>query len=222
MAPSLADVLIDFGKQAPPAPASGFTPDGDLDFDFPQQPFDMPEIEPEPEPDPGPDVETLVAEAVAAALAEQAERLRAEGEAALEAERERHAAELASFQAELGAGMGERLRSGLAGLEERLIDLTASVTARVLGPVLSTDLQKRAIASLAESIREALREPGAVRIRARGPMSLLDALEKALGDQAARVEFTEGDGLDVAVAVEESLYETRLAEWSASIAEVLE
>lgn len=213
---SLADVLTDFGKPdlAAPLPAAG------LDFDFPQQPFEMPE--PEPEPEPGPDVEAMIAEAVAAAEAALAARLEAEASEALAAERERHAEEIASLQASLGEHAGEALLARIAELEERLVDLTASVTARILGPVLSADLQKRAIADLGRVIREALREPGAVRIRVRGPMSLVEALRQALGEAAARVEFAEADGLDLTVAVEDSLFETRLAEWSASISEVLE
>jgi hypothetical protein len=218
MAPSLADALIDFGKAAPAPAAGDFAIDNAFDFDFPEQPFEMPE----PEPDPGPDMEALIAEAVAEALAEQAARLEAESDAALAAERERHASEIAALQAAMGTESGEKLSAEMTGLEERLVDLTTSVTARILAPVLSADLQRRAIASLDATIREALRESGAVRIRVRGPMSLTEALESSLGDHAARIEFAQGDGLDVTVAIEESLFETKLGEWSVSVSEILE
>lgn len=222
MAPSLADALIDFGKAPPASAVSDFSVDNAFDFDFPEQPFVMPE----PEPDPGPDTETLIAEAVAEAvsnaLAEQAARLEAEAEAALLAERERHASEIAALQAAMGAECGDKLGAEMTGLEERLVDLTTSVTARILAPVLGADLQRRAVASLDATIREALRESGAVRIRVRGPMSLTEALERSLGDHAARIEFTQGDGLDVTMGIEESLFETKLGEWAVSVSEILE
>jgi hypothetical protein len=50
---------------------------------------------------------------------------------------------------------------------------------------------------------------------------LCDALKAQLGERARQVDFTEASGLDLTAEIDESLFETRLAEWSEALAEVL-
>ncbi|MVA95708.1 hypothetical protein GN330_00385 [Nitratireductor sp. CAU 1489] len=208
---SLADILVDFGKRDEPAP-----------FETPMPDFDMPlGIEPmPPEPD-LPDVDALIAEAVEKAVAEATARLDADHAAALEAERERHVAEVETLQAGLGEDLGAKIRESFDATEKRLLDLTAEVVTRVLGPVLAEDLQRRSVSRLAEIIRTSVRDAETTKIRVHGPMSLYQALEDALGEQARLLEFTESNGLDLSVVLDGSVYETRLSEWSVSAAEVL-
>jgi len=60
-----------------------------------------------------------------------------------------------------------------------------------------------------------------VRIGVRGPLSLFEPLSAALGSRAANLDFTEASGFDLTVTIDETVFETRIAEWSASLSEVL-
>ncbi|RST85845.1 hypothetical protein EJC49_13440 [Aquibium carbonis] len=239
--PTLADLLVDFGKPKPrPAafgdaasagmqmPAFAFSgPAGDeapgFD-DMPGMPFDLADTAFDPSevafeaPTPPPDIDAIVAEAVASAEASLAERLEAEFAERLDARDKAHAEELERLQREAGEATGMRIADEFAALEKRLSACTSDVVARLLAPVLTEDLQRKAVASLVAVIDAAIRDSGAVRIRVRGPLSLFEMLEARLGEHSGRVEFTETQDFDLQVAVDESLYETRLSDWSQSLA----
>lgn len=244
--PTLADLLVDFGKpKAQPSAFGGSAPaiaavpdfgvappagDGPRADDGPTGGLDMPFESPlafgshEPDfalPAPAVDVDAVVAEAVAQAEARLAERLEAEFAERLEARERAHAEELERLQREAGEATGMRIADEFAAIEKRLSAYTSDVVARLLAPVLTEDLQRRAVAGLAAVIGSAVRDSGAVRIRVRGPLSLFEMLEARLGEHSGRVEFTETQDLDLQVAVDESLYETRLSEWSQSLAEAV-
>ena len=76
--------------------------------------------------------------------------------------------------------------------------------------------------SLAQSIRAAVEEHETFRIEVRGPQSLFEALQAALGDQAGNFGFVEAPGFDLSVTIDGNLFETRLSEWSAVLSEILE
>ena len=61
----------------------------------------------------------------------------------------------------------------------------------------------------------------AARIGVRGPLSLFEPLKAALGSRAANLDFAEAPGFDLTVSIDETVFETRIAEWSASLSEVL-
>ncbi len=213
---SLIDHLIDFGDrrqaarpldQAPSlAPVFGETPFG--------------EAEPEAGP-PQPDIDALIADAVAEAESALAERLNAEAEEKLAADRERHAAELASVQEQFAAETSEKLLQQLAEMETRLTELTTTVVARLLTPVLSADVQARAVERLATLISEAVRDSDAVRIHVQGSAALFEALRQHAGDWANSIHFTENGDPDLTVTIDESVYQTRLADWSRAVAETV-
>ncbi|MDN2568600.1 hypothetical protein N1F89_20440, partial [Aquibium sp. A9E412] len=159
--------------------------------------------------------------AVAAAEAALAERLAQAHAAELEAERARHAAEVEDLQRETGRLAGEAIAAGLAAMEQRLTDMATAVAARILGAALSDDLQRRAVDRLAQVIRDAMADREAVRVRVSGPAALIEALKPALGAHAAQVDFAETAGLDLAAQIDDSLYETRLAEWAEAVTEAL-
>ena len=216
---TVADLLVDFGKPAPSGPAFAETPS----FDFEQPEFGEPLDELDlAAPAEEVDVGALVEEAVAKAEAELRDRLEGEFQAALEAEKAAHAEALETLREECGREAGSALREQLAALEERLTSVTSSVTSQLLGPVLTASLQEKSVAILAAIIREAIRDSGAVRIRVCGPLSLFEALEAAVGEHSGRIEFTETDGFDLEVGIDESLYETRLSEWSHALSETLQ
>lgn len=209
---SLADVLIDFGKRDEPKVRAV--------HEFPAfertQPVAAAEID-----DPAPDIDAIVAEAVAKAEAELSTRLEAEHEELLAAERESHAGEIEALNQRLGEELATRIEASFGATEARLLDLTAEVMSRILGTILTDDLQQRSVTQLGSIISAAIREAGTVRVKVRGPLSLYEPLTEKLGDLASMIEFSETSGLDLIVELDEGVYETRLAEWSASAAEVL-
>jgi hypothetical protein len=212
---ALANALKDFGdlrgRVAEPFSANpaGYAPD-----------FAMPAFGDDARQDVE-DTETLIADAVAQAEAALTERLAQEHEQALEAERERHVQEIAALDLRFAEDASARIASGITEMENRVVELTSAVTARLVGMVLSDDLRDRSIARLAETIREAMRDNDAVRIRVRGSQSMFEALQGKLPKHGEHLEFTESAGLDLSVAIDESVFETRLAEWSAALAEAL-
>lgn len=217
---ALANALKDFAapapadhRDAPFAAPMGFPSFTDLDLP------DMPVIS-EPEPDPI-NVDMLVADAVAKAEAAQADRLSREHADALQAERERHAAELNELQEQLAEETSQKILSGIEAMEASVLELTSAVTARILGVVLTDDMRERSIERLAGILRDALADDEAVRIRIRGSLPLFDALKTKLPRYADQFDFAESPNFDLSVTIDDNVFETRLAEWSTVLAEVL-
>lgn len=201
---ALADYLLDFGNGPAPAAVSPVSP-----------------AVVEPQPPSVPDAAAVAAAEMAIAEA----RLRAEmneaAQVALDLERERHAAEMAQLHAELGGVAGARIAAELAEAERRFTALVTTAAARILSSMLSDDLNRRSVDRLAAAIRYAVADRDAVRIRIVGPQSLFESLRGSLGPLAAQCDFTEAPGFDLSVTIDDALFETRLAEWSATIGEAL-
>lgn len=213
---ALAKALKDFGaKPGAIADPYDFGQSFALPVDQAPPVFDEPVFAP-------PDTGALVAEAVAQAEAALAERLAAEHAEALRIERERHAEEVASLQAGFAEEASATIATRLGELEQRLVDLTGAVAARILGGVLTDDLRARSIERLAAIIRDALADDDALRIRVHGNQALFEALRARLERHADQFDFDEGTLLDLTITIDDSVYETRLAEWSAALAETLE
>lgn len=161
------------------------------------------------------------ADAVAEAEAAVTERLEREYEEKLTAERQRHAQELEELQKQLGQKAGETIAARFAEMEQRTVAVTTALTARILGIALTDELQNRAVERLAEIIAQAMKGREAVRISVHGTAFLCDELRKTLGERAGQVDFVESPGLDLSVNIDENIVETRLAEWSETLSEVL-
>ena len=209
---SLADALKDFGVRPPPA-ADPFVMAPELAEPLPAF-EELPVLE-------LPDTDELIVKAVAEAEAAQAERLEQEHAQALQAERDRHAEEITELQKQFANEAGERILASLGEMETRVIELTTTVTARILGVVLTDAVRERSIERLGGLIREALADNEAVRIRINGSLPLYEALKEKLPDHAEQLDFTENTYFDLSVTIDDSVFETRLAEWSAALAEAL-
>ena len=203
---ALFDLLPDFGTRAQRAGQPRATAD--------------PERTPEA-PVPQADIGTLIAEAVAQAEAALEARLSIAHEAALEAERQANAEEARVFLESLGDDVGKAVSLRIDAMEARVTGLVAATVARMIGGIVSDDLQKRSIEALAGAIREAVGDAEAVRIAVHGPLSLFETLKASLGPRAANLDFTETPGFDLTVAIDEAVFETRMAEWSTTLSEVL-
>ncbi|MGJ3264092.1 MAG: hypothetical protein ACFE0R_12740 [Salinarimonas sp.] len=168
------------------------------------------------------EVEARLAEAVAAATAAS----RAEAEARFSEALERRLAEVradaetalgdarAAWAREEGDRLAERVRDGLAGIEERI----AEAAARALAPLLAAAARDRALATLAASVATLLRADPALVLVASGPADLGEALVARLGDAAQAVRFTPADTPDLVVEGEDVVIETRLSDWARRIA----
>jgi hypothetical protein len=175
-----------------------------------------------PQPvDPPLDVEAIVARAVAEAKAATEARLTLAHEAAMEAEREANAAEAKAFLESLGDDVGKTVASHIEAMEAHVGDLVGATVGRIVGGLLSEDLQKRSLEALARAIRESIGDTDAVRVSVRGPQSMFETLKTALGPHAGHLDFTDAPGFDLTVVVDDAVLETRMAEWAAALAEVL-
>ena len=216
---SLAAALKDFG--APPLAAADpfVSPPGfSSEVDFPvSEPFEFPQMPAAQTVD----VDAVIAEAVAQAEAALAERLSDEHAQALQSERDRHAEEVAELHNRFAEEAGAKILQRIEEMENHLIELTSAITARILGVVLTDDIRKRSIERLAAIIREALSDGEAIRIRVRGSLPLYEELKKLLPTHAAQLEFSESANFDLSVTIDDSVFETRLAEWSSALAGTL-
>ncbi len=197
---ALFDMLQDFGPR--PYPATG-----------------APGAQRQPEPSVS-QAEIIHAE-IARAEAALEQRLMLVHQAELEAERKTHADEVDAMQRRFGEMAGQTIAARLDDMQDRIGGLAAAAAARILGSILSDELQKRSIESLVQSIQGAVSDYEAVRIGVRGPQSLCETLSAALGDRAAGVDFTEVPGFDLTVTIDGNLFETRLSEWSVALSEIL-
>jgi len=203
---ALFDLLPDFGSRVSRAGQVTATP--------------APERAPET-PAPQADIGALIAEAVADAETALAARLGAAHQAALEAERQASDDAAKAFLESFGGDLGGAVSTRIDAMETRVAELAGATIARILGGIVSDNLQKRSIDALARTIGAAVADGEAVRIAVGGPLSLFEPLKAALGARAANLDFTESQGLDLTVTIDETVFETRMAEWSASLSEVL-
>lgn len=209
---SLVDALTDFGRREP------FEPLFDLPGSLPDLPM------PAPDPEPAfvmPDIDAIVADAVARAEAALAERLSEAFEHRLEQERETHRKALADMQEQAGQASGTHLSEALEALEQRLVGATSAAAAQAIAPFVAADLQRKAVEELAAIVKAALRADGAVGIEVKGPQPLLEAFSAAMGEHAGRISASEAESHDLEVTINESIYETRLSDWAATLAEAL-
>ncbi len=167
------------------------------------------------------DVGDIVRTEVARAERALGERLAKEHEAALQAERDRFAHGMSAQAEQLGEIASQMIAARFGSMEAEVVDHVTSAVARIVGGILSEDLQKRSIDSLARSVRSAIADRDTIRIEVRGPQSLFTALEAALPDRVGSIDYLESDGFDLTVKIDGNLFETRLSEWSAALSEIL-
>lgn len=205
---ALVDALPDFGAAAitPPQRDAGD-----------KQPYARVGEQPAAKAAAGDEIARAVAQAEAALL----ERVAHEYAEKLAAEHQAHRQEIESLEEQLGAKAGETIAARFAEMERDTVALTAGLAARILSIALTEDLQSRSVARLSEILADVMRDREAVRITVRGSALLCNQLRTGLGERAAQVEFIEAPGLDLSAQIDESVFETRLAEWSETLSEVL-
>jgi hypothetical protein len=206
---ALFDLLPDFGSRAPHASHAA----------TPRDAGHMPAAPAAQAPQA--DIGALIAEAVADAEATLEARLALAHQAALDAERQASDDAARAFLKSFGGDLGAAVATRIEAMERRVAELTGSTVARIIGGLLSDDLQERSLQALSRAIGAAVADNEAVRIGVRGPLSLFEPLKAALGSRAANLDFVEAPGFDLTVSIDETVFETRIAEWTASMSEVL-
>ncbi|TGS54570.1 hypothetical protein EN826_033415, partial [Mesorhizobium sp. M1D.F.Ca.ET.183.01.1.1] len=111
-----------------------------------------------------------------------------------------------------GGDLGAAVAARIDTMEARVSELAGATIARIIGGLLSEDLQKRSLAALSRAIGAAVADSEAVRIGVRGPLSLFEPLRQAVGSRAAHLDFAEVPGFDLTVTIDEAVFETRIAE----------
>lgn len=209
---ALADALPDFGSLSPLRHAA---PMGDMDAHT-RQPASVIIPAPPAEPDPA-----IVAAEVARAEAALAARLETEHQEALQALEQAHASAIAALEEKMGETLGGVIEQRLAQAGDRILELTGATVARILSVSATAGVQERAMSALSDCIRNALKDREAVRISIKGPRSLYERLVPALGRFAEQASYIEASDMDLTVSIDESVFETRMAEWSTALAEVI-
>ena len=208
MALAIADFLPDFAPPPRPAPAAVILPMRN----------EPPAPAPHPQPQPAPvDVDAIVADAVAKAEADLGRRLEALYEERAAEDRASHEEEMAALRATLSVELAGKTAAALSSLELKAIEEATAVCARILSQIVDEDVRSRAVAALAGSVRGAVSDADTIRIRVSGPQSLFMPFAAAMGDHARHLEFTESESYDLTVSLDETLFETRLAEWSSAL-----
>lgn len=182
-----------------------------------------PRIEPaQAQPSPAqPDIGEIVRTEVMHAEDALTARLSVAHEATLLEKTQRHAAEIEALRTQFGGHAGALIAERLAQAEAAMTAHIAASVARLVGSVLTEDIRKRSIESLKRSIEDALRDAEAIRVEVRGPQSLFVALSQALAGRVVNLRHVETDDFDLTVAVDGTILETRIAEWSSVLSEVL-
>ncbi len=202
---ALADFLTDFGarpRSVPPVAAPVLTV--------------LPTLQPAP-PVPQVDIDAEIAKAVMAAEAELSERFEAVYEDRLATERAAHEAAMRDLGARLGTELGQRLDAALGAAEERIVGILSGSVSRILAQLATDAVAARAVGELARAVSEAIGDAEAVRVKVRGPQSMFMPLTVALGKHARHLELVESDGPDIMVTVDDTLFETRVSDWSRAL-----
>ena len=109
------------------------------------------------------------------------------------------------------------MTAGLGALEAQIADAAA----RVLAPFLDAQLCRQAVAGLRAELEVLLAKDAGLSVSISGPEDLLEALRKDLAGKAGAVTYVAGNGCDVRISADQTLLETRLAAWKASIEEAV-
>ncbi len=187
--------LADFGSRSPAPPAKA------------------------PAPPAQPDAGEMLARAREEGRRQGLREAEAAHEARLKELAARHEEALAACRRECAArtaaSLTEDLRQGLAKAQERI----SEAVAEILAPLLEASARERALAELADLLKEMFAADGALRVRVTGPEALLEELRGRLGGQADRVGLhPDESAAEISVEADDAYVETRLGEWMSGLA----
>lgn len=132
-----------------------------------------------------------------------------------------HAAELAALTQRLEAETANRLAERFADMADSLVVALGDQTARVLAPVMEDALLQRAVADMAQMIKQGLVAGEGCTLVVKGPTQLFEALKRQLGEDMPLFRHVETDDIDLAVEMDGTILVTRMAAWADTVRKVL-
>lgn len=132
-----------------------------------------------------------------------------------------HAAELAALTQRLEAETANRLAERFADMADSLVAALGDQTARVLAPVMEDALLQRAVADMAQMIKQGLVAGEGCTLVVKGPTQLFEALKRQLGEDMPLFRHVETDDIDLAVEMDGAILVTRMAAWADTVRKVL-
>jgi len=132
-----------------------------------------------------------------------------------------HAAELAALTQRLEAETASRLAERFADMAGGLVTALGDQTARVLAPVMEDALLQRAVADMAQMMKQGLVAGEGYTIVVKGPTPLFEALKRQLGEDMPLFRHVETDDIDLAVEMDGTILVTRMAAWADTVRKVL-
>ncbi|MCY6382386.1 hypothetical protein [Hoeflea prorocentri] len=218
MAVAIERYLKDFGKPEPYVLAD----EPDI---FPARPEPVSSVV-ETVPQPVHTAAAIDIEGERAAAFEQGKReatqaLLATHEQELEGERGRHRDEVNELRTRYEQDFSTALATRYDTLCNDLVETIGAQVTRVLAPVFEQALTTQMVESLAETIRQCLKDKSATTKTVSGPASVFEALRERLGDDAALMEFVESEEFDLTIHIDDAVLCTRLSKWADRLREVL-
>ncbi|MCY1487164.1 hypothetical protein D9M68_208270 [compost metagenome] len=132
-----------------------------------------------------------------------------------------HSAELAALTQRLEAETANRLAERFADMADGLVVALGDQTARVLAPVMEDALLQRAVADMAQMIKQGLVAGEGCTLVVKGPTQLFEALKRQLGEDMPLFRHVETGDIDLAVEMDGTILVTRMAAWVDTVRKVL-
>ncbi len=132
-----------------------------------------------------------------------------------------HAAELEALTRRFEEETANRLALRIDEMTEGLAVALGDQAARVLAPVMGDALMQRAVADMAQMLRQGLVAGEGCIIVVKGPASLFEALKRQLGEDMPSLRHVESDDVDLAVEMDGTILVTRMAAWADTVRKVL-
>lgn len=149
------------------------------------------------------------------------ESSKAAAETVLAALRQQHAEELANARRAWTEEQGAALALGLQEGMDQLKRSMAEFVGRLLEPVLTEAIRRKAVEELIETLKFVLSKDEGVTLHIYGPEDLLELIRNGLDGKTVAVVYTPGEQTDVRVVAGKTFMETRLGAWMAKLKEAM-
>lgn len=197
-----------------------FLPDFELPGLPPLQAVQAESLSPPP-PQPEIDIEAIRAQARAEGAAAARVELTRQHEIEREADKARHADQMAALRAELETFAAQSVPEAIAARSSGIAEQLAGDIAEIVTPLLDQTIRARILERLADEIRDALALETANQISVAGPEGMVDALCTLLGADAERIAVNHTEGFDIEIDIDRTKLTSRLSQWAEALGESL-
>ena len=198
----VARLLADFDRKEPPKGRSRVVPfDHALHSSTKTQPRPAPPRPPEDDP-----YQRGLSVGYATALAEYEQKLNDE--------KHKFNVQLGEERHDLLNETAARIASNIEEVGNQLEAKIAGVTARILEPLISSAVQKQAVASFVEKLSSLTTDARRPMLRVTGPSELIELVRSKLGVRSIAVELRAEPVAEVSVIVDQVVLETQMKIWA--------